>query len=286
MRYDALVIAGGWIDDPGFHRAVGVSRKAEIPLLGRPLVEWSVEGLRSAPSVRRIVVVGAPEIATPTLRQAVDAVLPEGEGGIENVLRGLDALPGAECVLMVSGDLPLIHREGLEDLLAHAPAADVVFPIVERAHVLRAFPSRHWVFAHAAGLGDFTGSGLLLFLPDVLRHHRPWAERLFATRRSLFDLARMWGAGFTLKYLLRWLTLEEAEQRVSRVLDLRARAYCSRYPELALDVDHASDLPLCEAWLTERGRAPQSLWTRPPAPRRDEDAAANNNDLADDWLLN
>jgi GTP:adenosylcobinamide-phosphate guanylyltransferase len=284
MRYDAVVIAGGAIEDPGFRRAVGVERKAEISLLGRPLVEWVVEGLRSAPSVRRIVVVGAPEIATPALREAVDAVVPEGAGGVENLLRGLDALPDAECVLMVSGDLPLICRRGLEDLLANAPAADVVFPIVERADVLRAFPSRRWVFARAAGSGDFTGGALLLFLPDVLRHHREWAERLFGARRSLFDLARMWGAGLTLKYLLRVLTLEEAEQRVSQVLDLRARAYRSRFPELAMDVDKASDLPLCEAWLREHGRAPQTLWTRSLDPHARKIIESDSDDLSEDWL--
>jgi GTP:adenosylcobinamide-phosphate guanylyltransferase len=284
MRYDAVVIAGGTIEDPGFRRAAGVTRKAEISLLGRPLVEWTVEGLRSAPSVRRIVVVGAPEIATPSLRESVDAVVPEGAGGVENLMRGLDALPDPECVLMVSGDLPLIHRTSLEDLLANAPAADVVFPIVERADVLRAFPTRRWVFAHTAGGGDFTGGALLLFLPDVLRHHREWAERLFGARRSLFDLARMWGAGLTLKYLLRVLTLGEAEQRVSQVLDLRARAYRSRFPEVAMDIDKASDIPLCEMWLREHGRAPQTLWTRSLDPHTRKILGSDSEDLLEDWL--
>jgi GTP:adenosylcobinamide-phosphate guanylyltransferase len=284
MRYDGLVIAGGTIEAPAFRRAVGVARKAEIPLLGRPLVEWVVEGLRSAPSICRIVVVGAPEIATASLRDAVDAVVPEGASGVENLMRGLEALPDAESVLMVSGDLPLIYRESLEELLANAPAADVVFPIVERGDVLRAFPSRRWVFAHAAGSGDFTGGALLLFRPDVLQHRREWAERLFAARRSLFELVRMWGVGLTLRYLLRLLTLAEAEQRVSEVLVLRARAYCSRYPELALDVDKVSDLPLCEAWLRERGRVPQTLWTRSAGYTIQERLGADTNDLADDWL--
>jgi molybdopterin-guanine dinucleotide biosynthesis protein A len=284
MTYDAVVIAGGTIEDPRFRRAVGVERKAEIPLLGRPLVEWAIEGLCSAPSVRRIVVVGAPEIATPSLWDAVDAVVPEGAGAVENLMRGLDALPGAESVLMVSGDLPLIYRESLEDLLATAPAADVVFPIVERAVVRSAFPARRWVCAHAAGSGDFTGAAVLLFRPEALRQRRRWAERLFAARRSLFDLVRMWGAGLALKYLLRMLTLAEAEERVSEVLELHARAYSSRYPELAMDVDQASDLPLCEAWLREHGRAPRTLWTRSPGPRIDKMLGAETNDLADDWL--
>jgi GTP:adenosylcobinamide-phosphate guanylyltransferase len=284
MRYDAVVIAGGTIENPGLRRAVGVERKAEIPLLGRPLVEWVIEGLCSAPSVRRIVVVGAPEIATPSLWDAVDAVVPEGAGGVENLMRGLDALPGAECVLMVSGDLPLIYRESLEDLLANAPASDVVFPIVERAVVRSAFPARRWVCAHAAGSGDFTGAATLLFRPEALRQRRHWAERLFAARRSLFDLVRMWGAGLALKYLLRMLTLAEAEKRVSEVLDLHTRAYVSRYPELAMDVDQASDLPLCEAWLREHGRAPRTLWTRSPGHRIEEILGTETNDLTDDWL--
>lgn len=249
----ALVLAGGALETERFPRAApGIARKAEILLLGRPLVEWTVAALRACLGIERILVVGHPSLATPALAALDAAVCPEvGEIGA-NLWVGLWELREADRLLVISGDLPLLAPAALDDLFAHAPAADVVFPYVERADVLAAFPERAWVFAHTPE-GAFTGSSMLLCRPPALLAQFHWAETLLAARRlSPFRLAALFGPALAVRYLLHRLRVADVERRLSQRLHLCARGYRSSFPELALDVDKAADVALVEEVLGVR----------------------------------
>src|SRR5262245_52163700 len=66
---DTIILAGGSIETerfPGFDPAV--HRKAQIPVQGRPMVEWTAAAVRASPGVKRIVVVGDAALDTPSLR--------------------------------------------------------------------------------------------------------------------------------------------------------------------------------------------------------------------------
>src|SRR5437763_1516720 len=106
---DAIVLSGGGIEVerfPGLDPKV--PQKAQIPLLGQPMVEWVVDALRSCPQIGRIVVVGHESLETLALRKMAAAVLPEADGIASNLRAGLDALPNAARVLGLSSDLPLL----------------------------------------------------------------------------------------------------------------------------------------------------------------------------------
>jgi molybdopterin-guanine dinucleotide biosynthesis protein A len=258
----ALVLAGGPLERDRFpHASPAIAGKAQLPLLGRPLVEWTVAALRACPRIERIVVVGPESLATPTLAALDAAVCPEGGDIAANLWAGLWELREADRLLVLSGDLPLLTPGALDDLFTQAPVADVVFPYVEEVDIRAAFPERSWVFAHTPD-GAFTGSSTLLCRPQALLAQFHWAETLLdARRQSPFRLAALFGPALALRYACRRLRVADVERRFSQLLHLSARGYRSPFPELALDVDKAADVALVEKALGvwALGVGPQAL---------------------------
>lgn len=249
---DAIIIAGGSIRDPEFREAVGTDCRALIDLLGKPMVQWVAEALKSSQKIGRVVVLGRSALKDTTVAGVVDQVVEEGADEVDNIFRGLEALPGIQRLLVASGDLPLLTAEALDDFLNNAPPeGEVVFPICEREVVLRDFPNRKWVFVRTPE-GRFTGAALFSANPEALRQRREWLERVFESRRSVWKLINLWGLGFALKALTHHLSIAEAEERISEVLGLKGRAYQTPFTELVMDVDKPSDVVLCEERLRSR----------------------------------
>lgn len=265
---DALVLSGGSLETgrfPGFGPEDVC--KAQLPILGRPMVEWVVRGLRSCPQIRCIATVGDPRLGTPALRKYGATVTPEaGEIG-RNLRAALDALPGAERVQGLSGDLPLVSREALEDLFTNAPQADLVYPYVGRADILRDFPERDWLFAHTPE-GVFTGSSAALFRPEAVLANWQWVEEILnARRRSPVGLALMVGPTVALRYLLRSLRVVDVEKKLSSLLHFVGCGFQTHFTDLTMDVDKWSDVALVERVLKQREeqRAAQSRRVAPMA---------------------
>jgi 2-C-methyl-D-erythritol 4-phosphate cytidylyltransferase/2-C-methyl-D-erythritol 2,4-cyclodiphosphate synthase len=130
-RYaDAVIVAAG-----GATRMGGIDKMA-APVLGRSLLQWSVEQMAAAQSVARVVVVVRPErvdelAAAPWLSAA--KVLPGGERRSDSVRVGVAATT-AEVVLVHDGARPLASP-ALADAVAAAAAqhgaAVPVLPVVD-----------------------------------------------------------------------------------------------------------------------------------------------------------
>lgn len=240
-KVDAIVLAGGTITDPEFRSAAGVDCKSLLILNGKPMAHWVVQALQSAESISSVVVVGPKN-----LRDALECeVLDEGDHEVENLTRGMDALPDAEQILMVSSDMPLLSPRAIDDFVLNSPRADIVYPTIGKAEIVAEFPDRKWVFIRAKE-GEFTGSSAVMFRPDAFRDHMDALRKVFDSRRSVAALVSMWGIGFALKFALGQLSLKDAERRISEVLNVNGRAYVSAYPELAFDVDHCCDIAIAE----------------------------------------
>lgn len=250
---DAVVLAGGALELDRFPgMGPSVPAKAEIPLLGKPMVYWTVQALRACPAIRRIVVLGSPTLESAELR-ALDVTIAPEAGTINGTLRaGLDALPDADRVFCISADVPLLTPEAVGDLLEHAPDVDVVIPYCERSDIERDYPDRGWVFARTPE-GEFTGCSGFVAKRSALLERWKWVEELLgARRRSVLGLAMLVGPGFALKYALHKLRVADVEDRMSRLMHVRARGYRTRFTELAMDVDKTSDIPFVEDTLRQR----------------------------------
>jgi 2-C-methyl-D-erythritol 4-phosphate cytidylyltransferase/2-C-methyl-D-erythritol 2,4-cyclodiphosphate synthase len=114
---DAVVVAAG------ASRRMGGTDKMGALLGGRPLLAWTLEAVAAASSVRRIVLVAAPErladlIAAPWVRALDALVIRGGARRQESVAAGV-AAGDAEVVLVHDGARPLVSP-GLVDRVAHA----------------------------------------------------------------------------------------------------------------------------------------------------------------------
>jgi molybdopterin-guanine dinucleotide biosynthesis protein A len=254
-KADAVIIAGGTISKEDFRELVGVDRRAEIDMLGKPMLEWTVRAVRDAEGIDRTAVVGRPEVLEPIAGELCDAIVEEGADEVDNLFRGLEALPGATRVAMLAGDIPLLTPQALDDLVTNAPTdTDVVFPICRDEDVLRDFPDRNWTLVKTPD-GSFTGGCGFLFGPEAVKARRDWVQEVFDSRRNTWKLMRIWGLWFGMMALLHRISVAEAEAKVSEVLGLRARAYITRYTELCLDLDYAEDVEQVRRHLAARQKS-------------------------------
>src|SRR3954447_25662183 len=99
-------------------------------LAGRPMLEWSLEALRAAPSVERVVVAVPPGVSYP------DAVS-GGEARSESVRNALRAAGDADVVVVHDAARPLLDADlvercvagldgGVDAVIAAAPVTDTV----------------------------------------------------------------------------------------------------------------------------------------------------------------
>jgi 2-C-methyl-D-erythritol 4-phosphate cytidylyltransferase / 2-C-methyl-D-erythritol 2,4-cyclodiphosphate synthase len=114
---DAVIVAAG------ASRRMGGVDKLAAPLLGRPLVQWAVQAMLEASSVRQVVLVVAPDQLERSSRAGwLDArrtaVVGGGASRSDSVLAGVQATE-SEVVLVHDGARPLA-TPALADAVAHA----------------------------------------------------------------------------------------------------------------------------------------------------------------------
>lgn len=117
VRWAAIVLAAG-----RGTRMRSKTPKVAHPIAGRPVLRHVVEAAREAGAARVAVVVGADEGAG-AVRSAAGpgvtfAVQPEPLGTGDAVERARDAVSGAEFILILNGDVPLVLPETLRRLCA------------------------------------------------------------------------------------------------------------------------------------------------------------------------
>jgi GTP:adenosylcobinamide-phosphate guanylyltransferase len=248
---DVVIIAGGTIRSPDLRAAAEVDVRAVIDLHGKPLLAWVLEALKAAERIGRICVVGNGELLNPIAEPFGAQVIQEGADEVDNLFRGVEALPGAERVFMGASDLPMLTADAVDDFIANAPDVDVVFPICEQSVTLAQYPDREWTFVKTTD-GAFTGGCGFLFRPEALLARREWVQEVFDSRRNPWKLMRIWGLVFGIKALLHRVSLAEAEAHISEVLKLTGRAYITQHPELCYDLDYAPHIAQVREHMRQR----------------------------------
>ena len=230
-------MAGGPADDP-LARSHGVPSKTLAPVGGRPMVELTLEALRSAPGVDRIVYVGP--VPDRGLDPAPDVVLPD-QGGMLNNLESALGAAQTPRVLVASGDNPFITPEAVRDLLERAPEAALVYPIVPREAVERRWPGMRRTYARLRE-GAFTGGNLILLDQALFGRALPMARKIVALRKKPLALAGLVGWGILFRLLLGRLSVADVERRAERLFGMPMKALETPYAEVGVDADSEEDL--------------------------------------------
>ncbi|MGI6148096.1 MAG: NTP transferase domain-containing protein [Firmicutes bacterium] len=244
MKVDAMVLAGA----PNTGKLQEVSPEeyeATIPVGGKPLISYVVDAIKSTPRIREIVVVG-PKVLAELLPAGVRLV-ESGSSLTDNILRGTAALRNSPKILVVTSDIPFIHRDAIEDFLDRCAElqADLYYPIVSKEANEQVYPDcvRTYVTLKE---GTFTGGNMVLATPAVLSNSKQLMAKVVTFRKKPWKLAKILGLSFVVKLFLKQLSLAELEKRASQLLGVRGVAIISPYPEIGTDVDKPSDLELAE----------------------------------------
>lgn len=257
VTYNAVVLAGYSPHkvDP-LARRYGLQARALIPIAGKPMVVWTVQALLEAPELGIIALVGlSAENGRPAFPARVRYVANQGDQ-FSNILAGVEALTDVihnDFVLIVSADVPLLRSSTLRWFLTECQRyqADAFYTIVAREVMEAQFPGSRRTFVPLRE-GWFCGGDVILARVSKLRSNEEMVRDLIAHRKRGWQLARTLGLRVLLKFLLRRLTIADAEEVGARLLRARVKAIPSPHADLAMDVDRLEQLAYVEQVLERR----------------------------------
>jgi CTP:molybdopterin cytidylyltransferase MocA len=177
-------------------------------------------------------------------------VLEPAGGMLENLAAGLEALSGFSRVLVVTGDIPLLTAEIVEEFirLCGDAEAEVYYPIIPREAVETRYPGVQRTYVRLRE-GSFTGGNVGLVDPRALKRSLERAGDFVRLRKKPFRLALVVGPGFFCRFLLGRLSVKNVERRMCRLLGFSGRAVIADLPEIGVDVDKPADLAAVKAIL-------------------------------------
>jgi len=256
--FDAVILAGGGKKEP-LTLQEGVANKVFINLFGRPMLRYILDALDGAVSVGKVIVVGPEEELAGLLEQGSRFTpVPEEGGMLENVAAGLRAADQQRLSLILTGDIPLLSPEVIEEFIKRcAPyTGDFYYPILSRESCTKRFPQMKRTYVPLRE-GSFTGGNIALLRPRWFACSRHRLDQFIAYRKKPLKLFRLLPVGFIFKFIFRCLTVNDLESYLSEMFQARAHAVPCDLVEIGTDVDKISDLEVVRKEL-QRQKGPQS----------------------------
>jgi len=170
--------------------------KVQSPILGRPLVAWTVAAAAAATTVRNVVLVVRPgqeaEMAEePWVLAASAQVVRGGERRQESVASGVDA-SDADIVIIHDGARPLA-TSALVDAVAYAAlqsgAAVPLVPLTESLRRLRKDSIVDWMDRYGLNLAQTPQAIRRQLLLDAYADHDPWGSEAIIDETLLVQMA-------------------------------------------------------------------------------------------------
>lgn len=219
---------------------------------GKTMVEYVVDAVKKADDIGKVVVVGPKVQLEKRLHGKVDAVIDSDGQVMENVMAGVRYCGYDNNLLICTSDIPLITPEAINDFITKSKAtgADFCYPIIEKRLNEEKFPEVERTYVRIKE-GSFTGGNIFYVNPKIIEKGFAMADKLVKLRKNPVKMARILSIGFMIQLLLGSLTISKAEKKFSRVMNIKARAIISEYPEVGNDVDKPSDVIMAAAYLSK-----------------------------------
>lgn len=254
---DAMIMAGGIPKEgqPLYEYTRG-EPKALLEIAGKPMVQWVLDALGGADKLGNVVAIGLPEEAGLHCNKPI-SYLPNQGGIIENaragLLKVLEINPEAELILVTSSDIPCITSEMISWAVGTAEETehDIYYNAVAKEVMEGRFPESKRSFVRLRD-GAFCGGDMHVVRTSLVTENDEFWQRIMDARKNAFKQAALLGFDTLLLLLLRIITLEGAEKRVSKKLGLRARAILCPYAEMAMDVDKPPQLEILREEMSRR----------------------------------
>lgn len=252
----AFVAAGGVPapEDPLYHETQG-QPKALLEIAGKSMVQWVLDALDGARQIEKVVIVGLDE-SSPVNCGKIAGFVPDQGDLMLNMMAGLDRVrqldPSAEFVLFTSADIPGLTPEMVDWRVETAlqAKADLDYVAVERAVMEERFPTSNRSYVKLKD-AEVCGGDINVIKASMAVRKELW-DRIVAARKHPMQQAALLGFDTLLLILLRRLTFEAAERRISRKLKLDGHAHLAPYAEVAMDVDKPHQLEIMRHYMAER----------------------------------
>lgn len=249
LNVDAILAAGGIPGpDDSLYSLTRGKPKALLEIAGQPMIQWVLDALSAARTVRRVIVVGLhltglkdPSGVELTCRKPLH-FLPNRGSLVANLLASARWLAAddssARYGLLVSSDLPALTPEAVDWSVETALQTehDGYYSVIARAVMEARFPDSRRSYFRLKD-GEFTAGDLALMSVRLATEAHPVWQQLVEARKNIVRQAQLIGAGLALRFLTRQLTLAEAERRISARLGVRGRVLVCPYAEAGMDVD-------------------------------------------------
>lgn len=235
--------------------AAGVACKALSPVGGVPMVHRVLGALNASNSVGERILCGPARQAVdhdPELRGAIaDGRLRWMESGsspASSARAAMESLPQAVPVLLTTADHALLSSAMVDHFCAAAFASgcDAVVALAPQRLVRETYPE---IRRTVIKLGDegYCSCNLFAFLTPAGRTVADFWRRIEQDRKKPLRVVGAFGWVAVLRYALGKLSLDEALERMSRTLGVRAGAVVMPFADAAVDVDTLEDWAFVQA---------------------------------------
>jgi GTP:adenosylcobinamide-phosphate guanylyltransferase len=254
---DAVVTAGGipQLDEPLYPHTQG-KPKAMLDIVGKPMVQWVLDGLGGAKQVENVVLIGLAEESGVTCAKPL-YFIPNHNSMIENLLAGIEKVmqinPSSNRALLVSSDIPGITSEMVDWEIDTCLQSDVdlCYTVVKREVIEGRYPASKRTFTKLKDM-EVCGGDMNVVKTSVASSNMEIWERLVASRKNPIKQAAIIGFDTLLMMVFRTITLDQAVKKVAGRLHMTGRAIVCPYAEVAMDVDKPHQLEMMRGDILER----------------------------------
>ena len=238
-QVDAIVLAGG----SGTAIDPDCPIKGLVQVAGRPLVAWVVSALRAASSIRHIAVVIPRGDNLGEWTELADHIVVHDGSFSENIGAGAGALAKDLMFLGVTGDIPALTPEAVDDLVGQTLARKVAvsYPLISEKDIMEQFPGSSRTFFTLKS-GKYTGGNAMVADPRLYGRLHDLTQEMFDTRKSAFKMLELIGLPFALKLLSGRLDPTDVENKMAHLMNTSCAAIYTHYASIGADVDKPADI--------------------------------------------
>ena len=247
--FTALVLAGDRTAGDPLAEAAGVACKSLVPVGGKPMILRVLDSLEAASEVGAITLCGP---AQQFINQEAELKTRIDSGRIKwiasqttpssSTYHALQSLPDYAPVLVTTADHALLTPRIVDAFCGDArrTGCDVTVGVASKKMVATAFPDTKRTGIKFSD-GTYCGCNLFGFLNSNAYRAAHFWRRVEQHRKKPLRMMRILGRRAVIRYLLGRMSLADALNHISSILEIRAGAVMLPFPEAAVDVDTIED---------------------------------------------
>jgi GTP:adenosylcobinamide-phosphate guanylyltransferase len=247
---DALILAGGipQPNEPLYNYTRGIP-KAMLEIAGKPMIQWVLDALSEVKSIDNVVITGLSEDTRLTCGKKVYFVVNQA-GMVDNLRAGAKKIreisPVSKYALIVSSDIPAIKSEMVEWIInsTREKDRDIFYNIISRDIMEKRFPNAHRTYLHLKKLVFCSGDAHVASLKVLLQEDIGIWRKITDARKSPLKQAALIGFDTVLLYLLKLLSIKQAEKIITKRLKIPGEVVLCPFAEIGMDVDKPRHLEI------------------------------------------